>query len=151
MQMQLSLRLLYNYDTDEGYRVRYKNLMKRVAEATEPYIFAAFEKLKEYPNPTVVTPWREVPDEFREMTRVSHGYEVNMHNVYLTTGVDYHTLLRNASEGLIAQNLCPDFKIKREQEEAFEKVASLIDFSKTFNYFPVLFCGAYWALRQNKQ
>jgi hypothetical protein len=151
MQMQLSLRLLYNYDTDEGYRVRYKNLMKRVAEATEPYIFVSLEKLKGYPDPTKVTPWREVPDEFREMTRVSHGYEVNMHNVYLTTGVDYHTLLRNASEGLIAQNLCPDFKIKMEQEEAFGKVASLIDFSKTFNYFPVLFCGAYWALRQNKQ
>lgn len=151
MQMQLSLRLLYNYETEESYRIRYKTLMERVAEATEPYLYASLEKLRDYSNPSTVTPWREVPTELREMTRVSHGYQVNMHYVYLTTGVDYHALLRNASEGLIAQGLCPDFKIKREQEEAFERVASFIDFSKAFNYFPVNFCGAYWALRKNKQ
>jgi hypothetical protein len=151
MQMQLSLRLLYNYETDESYRIRYKNLMERVSEATEPYLYASLEKLRGLSIPITVPSWRELPDEHIEFVRVSYGYEVYMHHVYLADGVDYHTLLRNATEGIITQNLCPNFKIKREQEQAFGEVVDLVDFSKAFNYFPVAFCGAYWALRQNKQ
>ena len=151
MQMQLSLRLLYNYESEESYRIRYKNLMKRVAEATEPYLYVSLEKLKGLSIPTRVPSWRELPDKYVEFTRVSHGYEVYMHHVYLAGGVDYHALLRNATEGIITQNLCPDFKIKIEQEEAFYEAVDLVDFSKAFNYFPVAFCGAYWALRKNKQ
>jgi hypothetical protein len=151
MQMQLSLRLLYNYETDESYRIRYKNLMERVSEATEPYLYASLEKLRGLSIPITVPSWRELPDEHIEFVRVSYGYEVYMHHVYLADGVDYHTLLRNATEGIITQNLCPNFKIKREQEQAFGEVVDLVDFSKAFNYFPVAFCGAYWALQKNKQ
>ena len=151
MQMQLSLRLLWNYETDESYRKRYKALMERVAEATEEYLPVARDNLKAYPNETTVIPWREVPEEHREVTRITHGYPVNMHYVYRARGNDLHTYLRNASEGLIAQNLCPDWKIKKEQEMTFYEVIGYLDFEKAYNYYPVAFCGAYWALRQNKQ
>jgi hypothetical protein len=149
--MQLSLRLLYDHETEEGYRERYKSLMERVAEATEPYIFVSLEKLKDYKNPSTVISWRECPTEFVELQRISHGYEVNFPHNYEASVGDSYPILRNASEGIITQCLCPDFKVKREQEEAFEKAVSYIDFSKAFNYFPTNFCGAYWALRKNKQ
>ncbi len=151
MQMQLSLRLLYNYENEESYRKRYQALMHRVAEATEPYIFPSLEKLKDYKNPTTILSWRECPAELVEMQRISHGYEVNFPHNYETAVGDTFTVMRNASEGIIAQCLCPDFEVKQEQRAAFEKVVELIDFSKAFNYFPVNFCGAYWALRKNKQ
>lgn len=151
MQMQISLKLLYDLETEESYRERYKALMHRVAEGTEPYIFVSLECLDGYNNPTTVVPWRDCPPEFIEMTRVSHGYEVYMRDVYRASVGDSFTTMRNASEGIIAQCLCPDFKVKKEQEEAFERAVSFIDFSKAFNYFPVNFCGAYWALRKNKQ
>lgn len=151
MQMQLSLRLLWNYETDEGYRKRYKALMERVAEATEEYLPVAHDNLKAYPNETTVIPWREVPEEHIEVTRITYGYPVNMHYVYRARGTDMHTYLRNSSEGLISQNLCPGFKIKKEQEETFYEVVGYLDFEKAYNYYPVAFCGAYWALQKNKQ
>ena len=151
MQMQLSLRLLWNYETDESYRKRYKALMERVAEATEEYLPIAYEHLKSYPNEATVIPWREVPEDLRETTRMTYGYPVNMHYVYCARGTDYHTYLRNASEGLIAQNLCPGWMIKREQEETFYEVIGHLNFERAYNYYPVAFCGAYWALQKNKQ
>lgn len=151
MQMQISLRLLYDCETDESYRERYKKLMHRVAEGTEPYLFDSLEQLKGYQNPTTVMSWRDCPPEFVQIQRISHGYEVNFPLNYEASVENSFTLMRNASEGMIAQCLCPDFKVKKEQEAAFEKVVDMIDFSKAFNYFPVNFCGAYWALRKNKQ
>jgi hypothetical protein len=151
MQMQLSLRLLYNHEPEESYRKRYKVLMERVAKATEPYIFVSLEKLKDYKNPTTVISWRDCPPEFVEMQRITHGYEVNFpHNYEVSVG-DSSPIMRNASEGIITQCLCPNFKVKKEQAVSFEKAVSYIDFSKAFNYFPTNFCGAYWALRKNKQ
>ena len=125
--------------------------MERVAKATEEYLPVARDNLREFPGEPTVIPWREVPEEHREVTRITHGYPVNMHYVYRARGTDLHTYLRNASEGLIAQNLCPDYKINSEQEKAFSEVVSLLDFERAYNYFPVAFCGAYWALRKNKQ
>ena len=61
---------------------------------------------------------------------------------------DLQTALRVSVTGVRVFNRYDADKLT---EDAFEKAVSYIDFSKAFNYFPTNFCGAYWALRKNKQ
>ena len=146
-QMQLSLRFLYDNDGDESYRARYKALMHRVAEGTEKYLYPALQILKSTPLPTTGVPWRECPDEFVRVKKPSHGYEVRLPDWREATEGSLYWPLKDATDGIITQCLCPNFNIKPQQLAAFTEALAAVDTSKGFCHAAGSFCGAYWALK----
>ena len=148
-QMQLSLRFLYDHDTDEDYRARYKALMHRVAEGSEKYIYPSLDAIKSTSLPKVAVSWRSCPEEFVAVKKTSHGYDVLMPDVHSATNGKIYWPLRDATDGVITQCLCPDFSVKPEQIRAFSETLASVDVSKGYSHAAAAFCGAYWALKKH--
>ena len=147
MQMQLSIRLLYDYEEEDEYKERYLKLMHRVAEGCEIYALDSAEKLRDYPNYRTVVSWRDCPKEYIHVEGNSHGYCFDSPDVLRYSAGDSYRLLRNASEGLIVQCLAPGYKLKDSQLEAFRSVVDMVDLANCFNFSPINFLGAYWAMK----
>ena len=148
MQMQLSLRFVYDHEQEATYRQRYLSLMQRVAEKSEQYAPESAEALRNYPNYRTVISWRDCPKDKMHRMGTSHGYCYDYPDLYLYYVNDMHRPLRNGAEGLIIQCLTPGYKIKKQQSEAFEAIAQIVDFMNCFNFCPVCYVGAYWAMKR---
>ena len=147
LQMQISLRLLYDYEEDIAYKERYKILMHRVANGIYGATFEAKEKLKDFAMPHTLPAWRNVPQKFiREEQWSIVGRKVIMRDVYTAAGVNLQAL-RNVSENIITQCICPDFEIKQEQIDAFTSVVEKISFESPCCFVPTGYCLAWWSLK----
>lgn len=140
-QMQLSVRLLYNYETEENYKQRYKNLLEKVADWSELYLFESVADVETQPMPKTLKSWRDCTAE------ETHESTYNDYKV-VTYDVSRMTWLRNGAESLIVQLLCPQKSIKQEQIDGFMKLISKVSFEDACNYFVVPFCCAWWMLRE---
>lgn len=150
LQMQLSVRFLYDYENEEAFKLRYKKLLERVAEGCEHFIFTANEYLKGYQMPKTVISWQKCPKEFMQTEWNPYGYEVLLPNVYAASCGDDVWQLRNAADALIVQGLCTGWKIKQEQLEAFIEILETVSFADAFNHTPVSYCAAWWLLKEIK-
>lgn len=144
LQMQYSLRLLYDYETDKAYRERYLALMQKVAAYAPHYV----EMIKQEPEicqrkEEPFVPWRSQ----RRMNYLFHGGRA-----YYTPADYNHAVfrpMRNCAEGMLIQCLCPDFPIPAWEQEAFREIVRTVDFSSAYSYWPVEFCGAWWLFEQS--
>ena len=150
MQMQLSVRLIYDYEEDEAYKARYKALLDKVAEGCEHFILTSVEWLKGFEMPQTVIAWQDCPKEFIGTENNPYGYEVIMPNVYAASNGEAMWHLRNAADAIIVQGLCPWRKMKKEQIDAFMHILQTVDFGDAFNHTPVSYCSAWWLLKEIK-
>jgi hypothetical protein len=146
LQMQESLRLLYDCEKDEPYRARYLHLMQRVAKAAEAYLPDALAILQEREIPRVLGDWRSCPAEFIKDRGVSHGLAVIKPDVLAAAGGNLWFMIHNVAESILVQALCPDRKIDKAQVQTFEKAVRIMDLANAFSDYPVTFCAAYYAL-----
>lgn len=147
MQMQLSVRLCYDYEEESEYKARYKKLMEKVADFSKCYIFEAQKELKDFEVPKTTISWRNCPSEYVSR-KISKGYEVIMNEICAAVcGEKYH-VYRNAGECLIIQLLCTERKIDKAQVEAFESIVERISLSNTFHCDLVAYCLTWWMLKQ---
>jgi len=152
MQMQLSVKLIYDYETEPEYKARYKALMERVATGCEHFALEAKEVLKGVEMPKTVISWRDCPQEFIGTEWNPYGYEVKLPNVYKASGIaPIYWNLRNLADAIITQALCEDRALKAEQVSAFQEIVENISFADAFNHTPVSYCLAWWMLKRNKK
>ena len=127
LQMQYSLRLLYDGEEDAAYKRRYYDLMCFVAKGAYRYIRTALTDVDQLDYNGEILNWR---------------MPVNINftnNVFRTC--------RNAGEAIVIGCLCPDFKFTEQQCEDIEKLLASMRYEKANSYWPVPCCGAYWLYR----
>ena len=56
--------------------------------------------------------------------------------------------LRNVGESVIIQCTCPDYKMPEWEKEMFFTFIKEADFACATNYWPVLFCDAWWLAKE---
>lgn len=153
-QAQYSLRLLYDIETDEKYKERYLRLMKIAAEGSKAYLETAYKNIGIYNfEQPYYRPWREIET-------VSYGnidgYEYYVPNS--TDGDEYikgielvRKNLRNTGEVVIIHNLCPDVSLDDKHAEMFIKIIENTNFDNIKSYWPIVLCGAWWGMLEDKQ
>ena len=150
MQMQISVRYLYDYETECEYKARYGALMKKVASSIDWYLDGLNGYFKDYVMPKTVKPWREVPKEFIfEKNWSLVGRQVLHPHVWLASSVDdVRKKLRNGSESIITQALCPNYQISQSQLDAFMDVVQNVSLESPFGYIATGYCLAWWSLKK---
>ena len=147
MQMQLSVKLLYDYEQESSYKERYAALMKKVGEFSKFYVLEAWEYLKDFSMPTTVPSWRNCFEKYVRKSEI-YGYKVIMNNVYEACKEGSHRALRNGSEGLAVQLLCAEKVIDEEQIDIFNKILENVSFKSPYNYAPIPYCLVWWMLKK---
>ena len=145
MQMQLSVRLCYDYETEPAYKERYENLMAKVAEFSEYYAPISQEALKGVTLPKTVPAWRECPETFIEK-KVSKGYPVTVCWVKRSAFSKYYEY-RNLGESLITQLLCENRAIDFKQVQIFKSVVESLSLAEPFDAMVTGYCLTWWMLK----
>ena len=146
MQMQLSMRICYDYETEPAYKERYENLMARVAEFSEYYAPVSQKALKGVTLPKTVPLWRDCPEEFVEK-KVSKGYPVTLNWVKMAAFNKFWDY-RNLSESLITQLLCENRAIDFKQVKIFKSVVESLSLAEPFDDKAVGYCATWWMLKK---
>lgn len=150
MQMQVSLRFLYDYETDSAYKQRYFAMLKKVANRMQPLVLDTREFVKDFNLPTTAVSWRDVPDEFVfEDSLSAGGKKVIKPAVWFATMGQGWRKLRNAAESIIGQSLCPEYHFSQEVINDFLEILKTISFEKPCGYIPVLYNLAWWTLKES--
>lgn len=146
-QAQYSMRLLYDTEPNEAYRKRYLRLLEISAKGAEEFVKKAFDNKHALQEKQEYFPaWRKAPANY---FGVFHGKSYYVPNVW----ADRSTFkwLRNMGESVIIQCTCPDYKIPKWEKEMFFTFIKEADFIHATNYWPVLFCDAWWLAKEKGQ
>ena len=145
LQMQYSLRLLYEYENDGKYKTRYAKLMQKIASYMPIYT----EKTKkfidniQYRGP--IMDWRKVHAKFM-WDICSYGKSVYI--PILEVSDSLQQTVRNHAEAMVIYALTPDIEVPTEEITFFGKLIQALDFKKAVAYWPLLCADAWWVLRK---
>lgn len=146
-QAQYSMRLLYDLEKDHSYRERYLRLLEISAQGAEEFVKKAYENkhtLQE--KQEYFLPWRKIPANY---WGIFHDKIYYVPNIWINKPV--FKWLRNMAEAVIIQAVCPDYKIPEWEKEMFFSFIEECDFANAKNYWPVLFCNAWWLAKEAGQ
>lgn len=144
-QMQVSLRLIYDYEPDAEYKEMYLDILKRGAAVAKKYRMTDVDKYSKDKVNEKEIPWRKRKFTYECESPINgYGYFVPYSDL-----LAYLSGLRNISEALFIQTLCPGETIPKEQIENCEKVLELFDFEKHTTYYPIGFMASYWSMKRN--
>lgn len=147
LQMQLSVRLLYDHDPDEEYRAKYLDLLQKVAALNVDRIEEFRSIVTEMPwfYNIPVLEWREpqskdfvVVNGEKRATPARDPYQTVYHKIFFN--------LSNVFAMLYKQALCPDYAITDELLNAFSDVANVVDAVDHCTETPIYALAAYWAM-----
>lgn len=146
LQMQYSLRLIYDEEEDPAYRERTQKLMAYVADYSERYTSLGVQEA-DHPQTESYREWQKLPGFFAEFTS---GYGYYIPSVQQEDTGTREILLRNTAEALVIRCLCPDTKAAAEQKAMFDHVVEKTDFLQAVSYWAIIFCDA-WALLEEQE
>ena len=144
VQMQVSIRFLYNYDPDEKYREKYCELLKYTAK------FASEFRIKDICSLNVNflgKPWHECDLKFQWGNIVINGYAYTNPQDPLLNAI---WPLMEIGDAISTQVLCPNCKIHDEQIKQLNGAVDVIDIDKHASRAPLRLCAGYWALKTLK-
>lgn len=146
-QAQYSMRLLYDTDPDEAYRERYLRLLEISAKGVEEFVKKAFDnKHTLQQKQEYFLPWRKTPANY---WGIFYGKSYYVPNIWIDRPI--FKWLRNVGESVIIQCTCPDYQIPEWEKEMFFTFIKEADFTHATNYWPVLFCDAWWLAKEKGQ
>ena len=138
LQMQLSLRLICDLESDGEYKTRAAALMDFVAGYSEKYSSPGVGEA-DAPQADVYNDWRALKADFLGFI---NGYAYFLPQPSADDSRELN--MRNAAESVIIRCLAADNAVRPREKEKFDYVVSKTDFKKATSYWPVLFCNA-WA------
>ena len=146
-QAQYSMRLLYDVEIDEEYRARYLHLLMISAEGAEEFVKKAYDnKHTLVQKEEFFPPWRKMDAYY---VGLFYGKSYYVPNVW--GGRPVYKWLRNMAESVIIQAICPGYQIPEWEKEMFFSFIEEADFENAKNYWPVLFCDAWWVAKEAGQ
>ena len=146
LQMQYSLRLIYDLEQDTSTRSSLLKLMQDTARYSQKYVLEVREKLHrgELKTDAVNPNWR-TRSFILETGNMINGYAYfNPQHEKIYSECCFEPL-RAAAQGIIIQQLCPNWQILEEQYDALKEIAESIDYGKITCYAPILFSCAWFS------
>ncbi len=142
LQMQYSLRLLYDGEEEEAYKLRYYKLMQFIAQIAYKHIRSALNGMDKIIYDMEILDWHTAPEHsyFRERGEDVYSPKINHAN-------ETFRLFRNAAEAILIGCICPDFRFSAEQCADIEALLLNAKYEKAFSYWVIQCCGAYWMYR----
>ena len=146
-QAQYSIRLLYDIEKDAEYRQRYLRLLEISAKGAEEFVKKAYEnKHTLQQKQEYFLSWRKISANY---WGIFHDKIYYVPNIWVDKPV--FKWLRNMAESVIIQAICPDYQIPEWEKEMFFAYIEEADFANAKNYWPVLFCDAWWLAKEAGQ
>jgi hypothetical protein len=139
LQMQYSIRLLYDNEEEESYKQRYYKLMQTISTVAYKHVRTAEARMDTLEFKSEVKGWRSAPAYLLEMR---HGVACYSHQVDAIDEV--FRVMRNAAEAIIIGCLCPDFTYSEAEQETIEKFLYKARYEDAYCYWPVQCVSAYW-------
>lgn len=123
LQMQYSLRLIYDLEEDEALRTRLLQLMGRVALLQRAHTLRAEGPLRAGEIDCLLSrPWRDCPMNADQWARM--GVENAFNPVQPAACTDAFYCFHNVGGALLSQALCPSLEIPAEQSTALSLALS---------------------------
>ena len=154
LQMQCSLRFIYDYDNDVSVKEKVKDIM--IKNATYG-VKKAIDNSNEYCK---VTHNDELYYRFKKWNKVDFPMELKGiydGKGYINPAQSESKLnsafypVREIAEGALIATTCPDFKIEDNLLKAVEIMADVIDFKKYSNiYAPLYLSCAYFCIKEKQ-
>lgn len=145
LQMQYSLRALFEMDPDFRFREKCLALMKRIADN---YILFAPSESKHLCSNTLTDfmyyqykPWNKVKMLYLGIIGDRAYFNPGQSELYENRGF---YAIRNVGEAVSILALCPNRHVGDEQFEALQNLSSAIDYSRHCSYAPMLLACGYW-------
>ncbi|MBR2973342.1 MAG: hypothetical protein IKC41_03915 [Clostridia bacterium] len=151
LQMQYSMRLIFDCTDDDGIKTKLMSLMRKNAEIGEK---TSLKNSAEYMKPEHK---QEIAYRFRKFdalepiaTSIEHG--VQYYNTAQSERWEENPAfypVRGVAEGAMMALLCPDFKKTKELLTAVENMADAIDYDNHYSvYAPLLLTCAYISCKE---
>lgn len=148
-QMQDSLRILYDYEIDETYRAKYKELTELVASHANDSAQKIADEAKKTGRKfnSALPNWRDMPMTylyFWGAPKSGYGYYMPQRpSEYERDLWDIH----NAATNVILQARCPNQRVERKIVDAMNDVIELVDFDDHRTESPIFLLESYWELK----
>ncbi len=145
-QMQMSIRVLYDHDPDEGWKEKYLSRLCIVADkilSMNDYLNAVNNN---YPDLDIdVKCFRDV--ELVKRDRVIAGGYTFISPVH--PGGNFRFFIQDVCYVLTVTSLAPGKSVPNEQLDLFRRVFDRIDLDKHTTDAPVQFLEAYWRIKES--
>ncbi|MBR4866527.1 MAG: hypothetical protein IKU11_07550, partial [Clostridia bacterium] len=145
LQMQYSLRGIYDLDPDTAFRNRIRNFMEKVANSVAELAPSEAKRLcasMDSPeNYYVYRPWDQV--RMLYLGIIGNRPYFNPAQSELPENRGFYNI-RNVGEAVSILALCPGYKVSPEQFEALQNLTDAIDYSRHGSYAPMLLACGYW-------
>ena len=141
LQMQYSLKFIYDFDDDKSTKEKCKKLMEIAQKAFQQKAFEYYNELLKCTDTLSYkyTPFYEQPAVY--IGNIG-GYEYNNHNQDIYPENKAYYLLRNIGDSVALSASTGIFD--KELVEVVEKSASLIDYSNHYSNAPIYLLNGYW-------
>ena len=148
LQMQYSLRLLWEAEEDGAWRAKYLSLMRNLAEQYAPLTVPLGEELMKPENLAELgwayRPWDKVRAAYVGFFGGKAYYnpgqsELSENRVFYP--------LRSVGECAAIAALCPGYRTSDEARKILERLLDAVDYEKHHTYAPLALLNAYWRIR----
>ena len=117
------------------------------AEGAEEFVKKAYDnKHTLAQKEEFFSPWRKMDAYY---VGLFYGKSYYVPNVWV--GRPVYKWLRNMAEAIIIQAVCPGYQIPEWEKDMFFTFIEEADFENAKNYWPVLFCDAWWVAKEAGQ
>ncbi len=148
LQMQYSLRLLYEAEEEEEWREKYHGLMRNLAQQ---YGVMALPRAKALMTPEALAglnwayqPWNKVRAYYVGFIGDKIYYNPGQ-SEYRENRAFYP--LRAVGECTAVAALCPGYRLPEGTLKAIEELAEAVDYDRHHTYAPLALVNAYWRMR----
>lgn len=150
LQLQYSLKLLYELDEDEEFRLKCADLMRNIAEQYEPVALSSARSVLLAENLAKLSweykPWNKVRASYvgfiGEMVYYNPGQ-----SEFSDNGAFYP--LRAVGEAAAVAALCPGYAVSDEVKKAVKDVLAAVDYDTHNTYAPLALINAYWLMQDS--
>ena len=150
IQMMVSMDFIFDNETEEFYKKRLLDLMKRISDGVMELVRKAHKRINEFHNLNnkidYLKPFRE-NSSFNAGRLWGYGYDLYVYTPVADAFGELAIPPRVIAEGMMIQALCPDRDVPEEQLEIFYDTLSKIKLNGAAFYYPSYYIGCYWLLR----
>ncbi|MBO5746234.1 MAG: hypothetical protein J6S13_04010 [Clostridia bacterium] len=149
LQMQYSLRAIYDIDPDYEFRAKCLEFMQSVADYYKTFAVSESKRICDEIGEEhyyyQYKPWNKVRMLYQGIIGNRPYFNPAQSEMSENRGF-YH--IRNVGEAVSILALCPDFKIGEEQFAALQNLNDAIDYDRICNYSPMLLVCGWWLLKE---
>lgn len=152
LQMQYSLRLLWEAEEDAAWKGRYLALMERLAKEYEAFAVPRGKELLKPGNLAALSwlyrPWDRVRAAYTGFYGGKAYY--NPGQSELPENRAFYPL-RTVGECAAIAALCPGYRVSGETLEILEELLDAVDYENHHTYAPLALLNAYWRIRASRR